>query len=558
MISIDVELLSGRYVASRYDDRNRAEWPPEPARLFSACVAALHEHPHMEARGRPALAWLESLSPPRIVASRAAQRSTPSIFVPVNDSRVAGGWEKAFDKLEALEAELARAPDSKVATKVEKKLARARDALAKAVQKATADDGKQSKEAIGAAAALLPERRGRQPRTFPSVRPEDPVVSFVWPDAEPELHVKQGLAELMSRVVRLGHSASLVACRLGDGNLAAVRTEDTWVPDPHGETFLRVFTDGQIDRLERAFERHQATEPRVLPCAFQPYRRGARSTGTVSPPNTVFGSDWVHFRVVPGGGRARPPRLQLSRAPDLARALRGALLKHADQPVPEVLSGHDADGAPLTRPHVAFVPLADVGSRWARGVILGVAVVMPRGIDDDERRAVLRALGRFEEAGRDRQCDLWMGRAGALTVERVVDRDSRSTLQRGAWVGPARRWASVTSVALDRNPGDLRSTDPEKAAQAEAKAETIVRDSCTAIGLPEPEWVQVMRRPVFDAAPKADAFMPFPRRPGATRRVCVHVEMKFTDPVAGPVLLGAGRYFGLGLCRPVREEGTWR
>jgi CRISPR-associated protein Csb2 len=34
----------------------------------------------------------------------------------------------------------------------------------------------------------------------------------------------------------------------------------------------------------------------------------------------------------------------------------------------------------------------------------------------------------------------------------------------------------------------------------------------------------------------------------------VHVELHFRDPVAGPILLGAGRYFGLGLCRP-RSEG---
>ncbi|MFW6031653.1 MAG: type I-U CRISPR-associated protein Csb2, partial [Myxococcota bacterium] len=82
--------------------------------------------------------------------------------------------------------------------------------------------------------------------------------------------------------------------------------------------------------------------------------------------------------------------------------------------------------------------------------------------------------------------------------------------------------------------------------------------SCERIGLPRPQWVQVMRRSVFDAAPKADAFMPFPRRAGATRRVCVHVEMRFPTAVEGPVLLGAGRYFGLGLCRPVPEERTWR
>ncbi|MFW6087729.1 MAG: type I-U CRISPR-associated protein Csb2, partial [Myxococcota bacterium] len=243
MISIDVQLLTGRYVAARYDDRATAEWPPEPARLFSAFVAALHEHPDIEDRARRALAWLEALPPPQIVASHAAHRTVPNVFVPVNDTQVAGGWEKAFDKLEAAERDLARAPDAKSATKAETKVNKARSALAKAVKKATADDGKRSKEALGSAAALLPERRERQPRTFPTVRPDDPTVSFVWPEAEPDVHVKQALEALMSRVVRLGHSTSLVSCRVGDGSLAAARPEDTWVPDPRGEASLRVVTE---------------------------------------------------------------------------------------------------------------------------------------------------------------------------------------------------------------------------------------------------------------------------------------------------------------------------
>src|SRR5690606_20928581 len=40
MIAIDVEFLTGRYIATSYNDRSRAEWPPHPARLFSALVAA--------------------------------------------------------------------------------------------------------------------------------------------------------------------------------------------------------------------------------------------------------------------------------------------------------------------------------------------------------------------------------------------------------------------------------------------------------------------------------------------------------------------------------------
>lgn len=39
MFAITIELLGGSYVATAYNDRDRGEWPPHPARLFSALVA---------------------------------------------------------------------------------------------------------------------------------------------------------------------------------------------------------------------------------------------------------------------------------------------------------------------------------------------------------------------------------------------------------------------------------------------------------------------------------------------------------------------------------------
>jgi len=553
VISIDVELLTGRYVASRYDERARAEWPPEPARLFSACVATLHEHPDLGENVRAALEWLERLGPPLVVASKAGRRSVSHVYVPVNDSHVVTGWEKSFDAVRAAEQEIRGAEDEKSRKRAEKELTKAEKRLAKAAGRSTQDHGKRGKEPV----KVLPESRARQPRTFPSVRPVVPRVSFIWPDAKPDGEVELSLSDLLSRVVRLGHSSSLVACRLGNGAAAEERPDDTWFPDRDGTVTFRVVTAGQVERLETAFARHRGVEPRVLPSTFQPYRWGPRTERPVDPPTTVFDSDWIVFRAIPGPDRARPPRLLLTRGPDVARALRRALLRNAQDPAPTALSGHAPDGRPLEEPHVAFVALADVGSEWSSGAILGTALVLPRGLDRRERRAILAAVGRFEATGENGRCDLWMGRAGALSLERVLDLDPRQTLRATTWLGPSRRWASVSAVALDRNPGDLRSDDPDKATKAAESAEAIVRTACTRIGLPEPEWAQVMRRSLFDAAPKAESFMPFPRRPNATRRVCVHVELRFAQEVEGPVLLGAGRYVGLGLCRPVREDASW-
>ena len=36
--------------------------------------------------------------------------------------------------------------------------------------------------------------------------------------------------------------------------------------------------------------------------------------------------------------------------------------------------------------------------------------------------------------------------------------------------------------------------------------------------------------------------------------VTKHADIRFEAPVSGPLLLGAGRYFGLGLCLPVEDR----
>lgn len=40
MLAVEIELLTGRYVATQFNDRNKPEWPPHPGRLFCALVAA--------------------------------------------------------------------------------------------------------------------------------------------------------------------------------------------------------------------------------------------------------------------------------------------------------------------------------------------------------------------------------------------------------------------------------------------------------------------------------------------------------------------------------------
>jgi CRISPR-associated protein Csb2 len=556
VIVIDVELLTGRYIASTFNDRDVAEWPPHPARLFSALVAAAIECQEISTGSRRALEWLEEQGPPHILASRAERRAVVTTYVPENPSSILGDWSSANEKLEAATEALKTANsdgNAKDILRARGVVEKAEKKLAEQLAKSIGGDERPSPAASSEARALLPSHRGKQPRTSPSVTPEQPHVLYVWPQATADSDTLAALSELTQRMVRLGHSSSLVACRVAAANAleSAAPGLESWVPDDSGTEKLRTVTDGQLSRLESAFERHQGVTPRVLPAHHQAYARASGAKGS-KPANSVFG-EWIVFREVALEGERRVG-LRLTRAEDVARALRGALLHHVDDPAPGVLTGHTPGGGALARPHVAFVALADVGSRYASGAMLGMAVVLPRAIDSVDRRAILRGVGNWERSG----LRLTLGRVGAVNLERVADGDPRSTLDPATWGRPSRRWASVTPVALDENPGDLASRDPVVAAEAAGRAEEIVARSCERIGLPRPAWVQVMRRSVFDAAPPAKRFMPFPRAPrshhSAFRRVCVHVELRFHEIVAGPVLLGAGRYYGIGLCRPQRDE----
>jgi len=275
---------------------------------------------------------------------------------------------------------------------------------------------------------------------------------------------------------------------------------------------------------------------------------------STEPTRPVLSDDWIVFRRVGG------PRLPITRAVDVAAAMRGALLSWADDPPPEVLTGHRPDGSPLSRPHVAFAALPFVGHEHADGSLLGVAVILPREVDELERRALLRAIGAWEDTRRleDEESpvlELKLGRAGVVELERVAWGLPPLANQRSTtWCRPSRFWISVTPVALDQNPGHLYSHDHDRADEAYHRAAETVARSCTHVGLPLPSTVTVIPSVTLAGTVKARDFPPYPPSDRRTRRVKVHAVLEFDELVAGPVLLGAGRYYGLGLFRPLREE----
>src|SRR5262249_21311547 len=157
------------------------------------------------------------------------------------------------------------------------------------------------------------------------------------------------------------------------------------------------------------------------------------------------------------------------------------LMKHAEQPVAEVISGHSVDGAATSKPHLAIVPLANVGWPYSTGELLGFAVILPREIGD-ERRQVLKALSGFCHAGESEPSygELRLPNTILWRLERTVV-PSRASLKSERWCAVADTWASATPLLLDRFPDH---GDPIEEAR-------LIAAACVNIGLPEPGKIEI-------------------------------------------------------------------
>lgn len=325
------------------------------------------------------------------------------------------------------------------------------------------------------------------------------------------------LGRLAGRISYLGTSRNLVwvEARLVEDPLGAYREEadqEPWllVPAEAGDLWMRVAPPGFLRLAEERFQ----ARVRELPHRWVPYREpeAPRSSQSLSP--------WGAWRVL-----ALDPPLPLEWAPLFAHAARRALLSLLPPGAPPELTGHGEGGGPLRAPHLALVPLPNVGHRYGDGRVLGLAFLLPREAGGAVELALLEALLRLEEV-----------RLGGLAV-RLLPPDGRWALREGRWRRPARRFASVTPVVFDRYPkrGDVLAA---------------LRFSARAAGFPEPEEAWVLPYPRPQGVPLSRDF----RLPPGVEGYVAHAEVLFPEPVSGPVLLGRGRYLGLGLFVPLEVE----
>ena len=418
MVVVRVDFLRGAYVAAEPTATGTCEWPPAPARLFSALVAGAYA---IGADPAP-LAALES--PPEIRFG--------------NATAVPGGINYV--------------PAAFIHTK-----------------------GRQNRET-------------RRPQM---VGIHDPVV-YAWPDVSLD---PTWIGSVMNAVTYLGRAESTARLSLAAGEL---ELPNHLVPDGEGEVLLRVPGVNWLAHLQA----HYGSRAQLL----APY------LGYSDPRVRVAPSPWGElFALRPDGGELRD-------AVVLGEALRAATMSQAPAKMTAVLHGH------ARAPHAAWLTLPNVGHGHADGRVLGLGMLLPRGVSEAERTEAVAAFSRVGHIQAQRR----------LTVRRP---ESHEYLPAGimlkTWARASDTWTTVTPIVLERHPRRGQSVEIELA------------DSCERWGYARPVAVEVAQHSTLRGVPQAKAFRP--RRPGRWS----HAVLRWDRPVRGPILLGRDQHFGLGLCRPI-------
>lgn len=472
MLAMQVEYLTGRIIASTYENRSVVEWPPHPSRLFAAMVAAYKEG-DLGDEARIALEWLEGLSAPSIYVNPAEHggefRDVNEVYVPVNDPR-----ENTL--------------------------------------------------------SVIPERRTKQGRWFPSFTPKDRHVWFIWDDDDEEgQNHKKALQCIAENMTYLGHSMTPVRVRMDDEP-----PEPILIPDANGQLYLRTTGKGRLRHLEEVYDR------RLRNATVQP-RLGRVSRYKILGKQKQHVQSSIYKHGFAFKKKSKGVGLPLESTAKLSAVVRKAVMNLYPDPVPEVISGHEPNLTPSKRAHLAITPLADVGHRYAKGHIMGFALWLPADTSEN-------VLSLLENALSDLSL-LTLGNYGVWEVEPInayaISRAAMG-LRLGTYTRPCQTWATVTPAIFGKFPKRSQFGPGKNGGK-------VLTELCEMIGLPKPVEARIGSVSAFYGAPNAQAF----RSPVKYQdRLKTHMIIRFENSVKGPVLIGAGRYSGFGICRPWFERAA--
>lgn len=506
-------LLTIRFHDGRY--HGIGDWPPSPARLFQALVAGAARGSKIDDEDKRALKWLEAQDAPTIAAPPSREVRGFTNYVPNNDLDAVGGDPRRVGEIRAPKIIKARLFDVRI--------------------------------------PLL----------------------YAWPFREGEEAYAQAeqLCIVAERIYQLGRGVDMawVVGEVLDGADLGVRLAEhpgvLHQPSENGNG--RPFSCPVKGSLESLVERHLKSCERFrttfepAPTKKQPSKMKPAGQTFSQPPKARF--DQVSYDSPPThlvfdirktegetstAGFAPQPLAKVARfvervrnlaAKKLENALNDPKVKALVEPVFIGVNASEADKA--ARIHIIALP--SIGHAHADHAIRRILVKIPPNcpLRADDIGWTFSGL------------EISDPETGEISGT-VVRAEDRGMLDRYGVDEASRLWRTVTPAALPvmrrrgKACGSARAENEGDAAHAALQA---LRHA----GIAAKAEVHCVQREPFEAkGARAEHFAAGTR---FSRAQMWHLEIAFTEPVRGPLVIGDGRYLGLGLMAPApgpRAEGV--
>lgn len=232
-----------------------------------------------------------------------------------------------------------------------------------------------------------PGRTGSEIRPGVRLSPFDPRVVYAWPDLSATHGEFEGLRARAARVGYLGCSDTPVHLTVGTELPFGTVTNDAWRPAEAGDTDLPVPWPGQLEVLDRIFDEWTAGRPARrswYPAMLHRYASPAARPIDVEP--ETWGRA-ITMRLIPSVAG----ELALRVAETLKRATLDRYDRKFGEPPPEI-HGHGAPGGSGGYQVAQWLALPDVGNPHSGGRVHGCAVMLPASIDPVVAAQVADAL----------------------------------------------------------------------------------------------------------------------------------------------------------------------
>jgi CRISPR-associated protein Csb2 len=510
MLLLSIHFHEGRY-------HGRPEWPPSPARLFQALLAGAASGKNLSAEDRAALAWLEEREAPVIAAPVKRDGGGFINYVPNNDLDSVGRDPRRISEIRAGKQIKPLLFDPDIGL----------------LYAWSFDDGEEHARRVCVIADLL-YQLGRG-------------VDMAWARGE-----IIDADEIETRLAT--HSGAIYRPAIGGTGIV--------LPSPQ---------KGSLASLERRFLEignrfKAATSGRQTQIYSQASKPRFASMVYASPPQLfLFDLRELTDKEALGMWPLACAVNFVERIRDLAAAALKARQPNTAATVDRIFIGRDARKADKAE-RIRVVPLPSIGSPHVVPAIRRVLVEVPPNcpLSSTDIESAFSGILVSEEVDPEN---------GEVIETRLLPAEDRDMLRHyGVDDRNGHRvWRSVTPVALSEvatrrriDPQRLRKElaaaqgaastelkEPKSGAERlaeEGRATAAVLRSLRHSGVAaRAEAICLQREPFTARGARAEDFAPKTRF--AKERLW-HVEITFADPLRGPLLIGDGRFLGLGLMAP--------